>query len=106
MSIIQIDAPLHDLEDWRVFSGQLRATHAVGYLARRPVTITPDPDGQYRVAYFVGLMTGGAIRATLPSFAQAEAIVKAAQFFHDPAVCFIQAADGPTAAREILENAA
>lgn len=97
-TIVQIDAPLHDLTDWRVWT---TPRHAVGYLDGNPVTVVPHA-GEYRISLFQGY-DADVYAATAPTFAAAVDVVHAARFFHDPAVAFTIAGSGSAGLAEVLE---
>lgn len=109
MSIIQLDAPLHDLEDWTVHEATgPRSPHAAGYLNGHPVTIRRlmTPTLLYPAGYRATLFGHGPapLHAVVPSFDAAVAVVEAAAWFHDPAVAFMIAAGGPAGAAEVLAS--
>ena len=111
MSIIQVDAPRHDLEDWTVMAASgPRSPHAAGYLDGHPVTVhrlLSPSGGTYPGADYRATLFGygpAPIHADVPSFDAAVAAVEAAAWFHDPAVAFMLAAGGPSGAAEVLES--
>lgn len=111
MTIIQLDAPLHDLEDWTVHDASgPHSPHAAGYLDGHPVTVrrllSPSggtyPGADYRASLFG--YGPAPIHADVPSFDAAVAVVEAAVWYHDPAVAFMIAAAGPYSAAEVLAS--
>ena len=112
MTIIQVDAPLHDLEDWTVHDASgPHSPHAAGYLDGHPVTIRRLLEGglggllaqpRYRATLFG--YGPAPIHADVPTFDAAVALAEAAVYYHDPAVAFMIAAGGSYGAAEVLAS--
>ena len=110
MSIIQLDAPLHDLQDWTVVAASgPHSPHAAGDLDDHPVTVRRLMDPTvgtllYPAGYRATLFGYGPapLHADVPSFDTAVAVVEAAVWYHDPAVAFMVAAGGPSGAAEVV----
>lgn len=103
MSIHQIDAPLHVLE-FTEYQGQYTGRkYAQGHIDGVPVAITPVPGFDGYAASYYGPLPGESYTVGA-TYEEAEAIIRAAVFFHDPRVCFTIAAGGTAGRQEIQEN--
>ena len=112
MTVIQVDAPLHSLEDWTVVAASgPHSPHAAGYLDGHPVTVRRLLEGGldgplYPAGYRATLFGFGPLplHADVPTFDAAVALAEAAVYYHDPAVAFMIAAGGSYGAAEVLAS--
>lgn len=108
MTFIQVDAPLHSLEDWTVVAASgPHSPHAAGYLDGHPVTVRrlmdPSPAGYWPFRATLFGFGPEPLHADVPTFDAAVSLAEAAVYYHDPAVAFMIAA-GEAGLAEVLES--